>query len=78
MSRKEKLPPYLTFAQLKELMHWPYGRAQTDRLMYAEMYVDRRFPAPHRFGGQRSLRLWPTVDVIDYYKRHGLPFPEDA
>lgn len=77
MALKVKLPPYLTYEQLKQLMHWPYGRAQTDRLMYDEIYVGRRFPAPHRFGGTRSLRLWRTSEVVDYYKRHGLPVPED-
>jgi hypothetical protein len=72
-----KLPLYLSWSALKKLLGWPYGRAQTSRLMNDPKYRDRCFPACRKLGPHRhSHPVWYTPDILDYFKRHGLRTPE--
>ena len=74
-----RLPLYLSWKALKEIIGWPYGRAQTARLMFDPNYAHRRFPASVKLGKDRSCHpVWYTPDILDYFKRHGLPVPENV
>lgn len=73
-----RLPLYLSWKALKEIIGWPYSRAQTARLMFDPSYAHRRFPASVKLGKDRSCHpVWYTMDVLDYFKRHGLTVPEN-
>ena len=78
MSYKVKLPLYLTWSALKKLLGWPYERTHTGRLMFDPAYANDAFPACRKLGPYRSSHpIWYTPAVLDYYKRHGLPIPEN-
>jgi hypothetical protein len=79
MEFKVRLPLYLTWKALKQLLGWPYERAHTRRMMYEKEYEDRRFPVCRKLGPHRhSHPIWYTPAVLDYYKRHGLEVPENV
>src|SRR6266852_6063612 len=78
MESKVRLPLYLTWKALKQLLGWPYGRAHTWRMMYEKEYETRQFPLCRKLGPHRhSHPLWYTPHVLDYYRRHGLAVPEN-
>lgn len=78
MTKKVKLPLYLTWKKLKEIVGHPFSRTHTDRLMFDPEYSDRRFPKSTKLGDHRnSPPVWYTPDVLDYFKRHGLRTPDD-
>ncbi|YBW37908.1 hypothetical protein ACMYR2_0399 [Nitrobacter sp. TKz-YC01] len=43
---KVKLPLYLSWKQLKQLLGWPYSRAHTRRMMFDQRYSSDPFPLP--------------------------------
>ncbi len=74
-----KLPLYLSWSQLKRLVGWPYGRTHTGRLMFDPKYKHDAFPACRKLGSHRNSHpIWYTPDVLDYFKRRGLPIPENV
>lgn len=74
-----KLPLYLNWRQLKDVVGWPYGRTHTGRLMFDSDYADDPFPACRKLGSHRNSHpIWYTPAVLDYFKRHGLPIPENV
>jgi hypothetical protein len=81
MSTKVKLPLYLSWRKLKDVLGWPYGRTHTHRLEIDPKY-HRNDPFPRR--GKIGLKhrsshpMWYTPAVLDYFKRHGLPAPENV
>ncbi len=78
MSYKVKLPLYLTWSALKKRLGWPYGRTHTGRLMFDPAYAKDAFPVCRKLGPYRhSHPIWYTPAVLDYFKRHGLPIPEN-
>jgi hypothetical protein len=80
MSIKVRLPLYLNWKALKAI-GWPYGRAQTGRLENDPKYHKGR-PFPKRGrptgGGRHAHPLWYSPHVLDYFKQHGLPIPEEV
>jgi hypothetical protein len=78
MQYKVKLPLYVSWSALKKLLGWPYGRAHTWRMMFEPKYAHDAFPLRGKLGTHRNAHpLWYTPAVLDYYKRHGLPVPEN-
>lgn len=78
MTNKVKLPIFSTWKVLKEIIGHPFSPSHTTRLMYDPAYADRRFPASRKIGTHRnSPKLWPTKDVLDYYKQYGLSVSEN-
>jgi hypothetical protein len=81
MSYKVRLPLYVTFALLKSLLGWPYGRAQTSRLERERKYHrGDPFPARVKVGGGtvRCVHVvWPTHEVLDWMRRRGMRVPEN-
>ncbi len=78
MQNTVKLPLYLSWSALKKLVGWPYSRAHTGRLMFDEAYSHDAFPACRKLGRHRNAHpIWYTPAVLDYFKRHGLPVPEN-
>ena len=79
MTHKVRLPLYLDWKKLKQLLGWPYGRAHTGRLENEPKH-HHGSPCPKRGklnGGHRNAHpLWYTPHVLDYFKRRGLPVPE--
>jgi hypothetical protein len=76
--RRVKLPLYITWRQLKELLGWPYSRPHTWRMMFEDKYALDPFPHRGKVGTyHNSHPLWYTPAVLDYLKRHGLPVPND-
>lgn len=79
MQHQVKLPLYLSWKQLKQLIGWPYSRTHTGRMMYDPEYRDQRFPASRKLGSHRNAHpIWSTVEVLEYFKRHGLNVPENV
>ena len=80
MSKTVKLPLYLSWRQLKNVMGWPYSRTQTQRLETDPRYSQDPFPRRAKIGPQHrsSHPMWYTPAVLDYFKRHGLPVPENV
>lgn len=75
--RQVKLPLYISWKQLKELLGWPYSRAHTWRMMFEDDYAHDPFPLRGKLGSHKSSHpLWYTPAVLDYFKRHGLPTPD--
>lgn len=78
MQQKVTLPLYITWSQLKKLLGWPYARASTWRMMFDDRYANDPFPMRGKLGAYRSSHpVWFTPAVLDYFKRHGLPVPEN-
>ena len=78
MQYKVELPLYVSWSALKKLLGWPYGRAHTWRMMFEPEYAHDPFPLRGKLSTHRSARVvWYTPHVLDYFKRHGLPVPED-
>ncbi len=78
MNHQVRLPLYLSWKNLKQILGWPYSRAQTGRLMFDPKYSHRRFPASKKLGKDRNAHpIWYTPDVLDYLKQHGLTVPEN-
>ena len=75
-----KLPLYLSWRKLKDVLGWPYGRTHTQRLETdPKYYGDDPFPRRGKIGPHRSSHpMWYTPAVLDYFKRHGLPTPENV
>ena len=74
-----KLPLYLSWRQLKNVMGWPYGRTHTARFETDPRYAHDPFPRRGKIGPHRSSHpMWYTPAVLDYFKRHGLPVPENV
>lgn len=79
MSNKVKLPLYLSWRALKDLLGWPYGRAHTSRLMHDSRYAKDAFPQCGKLGPYRhSHPMWYTPHVLEFFKQHGLPVPENV
>lgn len=79
MNNPVRLPLYISWKGLKQIIGWPYSRTQTGRLMFDPDYDDRRFPASRKLGPHRSCHpVWYTPDILDYFKRHGLTVPENV
>jgi hypothetical protein len=79
MQHQVKLPMYLSWRTLKQLVGWPYSRTHTGRMMFDPDYAEQRFPACRKLGTHRSSHpVWYTPDVLEYFKRHGLPVPENV
>src|SRR5260370_33050198 len=78
MSTQGKLPLYVSWRKLKDVLGWPYGRTHTNRLeTEPEYYGDDPFPRRGKIGPHRNSHpIWYTPAVLDYFKRHGLPAPE--
>ncbi|WP_347264458.1 hypothetical protein [Nitrobacter sp.] len=77
---KVKLPLYLSWKQLKQLLGWPYSRAHTWRMMFDPRYSGDPFPLCGKVGSnahRNSHPMWYTPQVLDYFKRHGLTVPDD-
>ena len=76
MRKKVKLPLYVSWRQLKDVIGWAYSRAHTDRLEHLERDP---FPSHGKIGSHRNSHpIWYTPAVLDYFERHGLPVnPED-
>ena len=78
MTHQVRLPMYLSWRDLKQLVGWPYSRTHTGRMMFDPDYADQRFPACRKLGPHRSAHpVWATVDVLGYFKQHGLNVPEN-
>jgi hypothetical protein len=81
MPYKVKLPLYITWKQLKQLIGWAYSRTHTERLENDPKYHHGK-PFPKRGklnGGHRNAHpIWYTPAVLDYFKQHGLPIPENV
>jgi hypothetical protein len=78
MTTKVRLPLYLNWRALKETIGWPDSRANTWRRMFDDRYSHDPFPACRKIGNHpNSYPIWYTPDVLDYFKRHGLPVPEN-
>ena len=74
-----KLPLYLSWRKLKEVLGWPYSRAHTKRLETDPRYAHDPFPPRGGIGSHRNNHpIWYTPAVLDYFKRHGLPVPENV
>lgn len=79
MDKTIKLPLYLSWKALKELLGWPYSRTHTGRLMFDPKYATAAFPASRKLGPHRSAHpVWYTPDVLNYFKRHGLNVPDNV
>jgi hypothetical protein len=77
MSKQVKLPLYISWRKLKDVLGWPYSRSHTQRLEDPE-YTHDTFPQRGGIGTHRNNHpIWYTPAVLDYYKRHGLPVPEN-
>lgn len=77
MTTKVKLPLFLSWRQLKDVVGWPYSRTQTGRLMFDSEYANDPFPACRKISTHRNSHpMWSTAAVLDYFKRHGLDVPE--
>jgi hypothetical protein len=73
-----RLPLYLSWKALKQIVGWPYSRTHTGRLMFDPKYKTVAFPASRKLGPHRSAHpVWYTPDVLDYFRRHGLTVPEN-
>src|SRR5262249_3487290 len=56
-----KLPLYLSWRQLKDVVGWPYSRTQTGRLMFDPDYAHDAFPACRKLGAHRNSHpIWYT------------------
>jgi hypothetical protein len=78
MSYLVKLPLYLSWGALKKQLGWPFSRTHTGRLMFDPTYANNAFPACRKLGAHRNSHpVWYTPAVLDYFKRHGLPVPEN-
>ncbi len=78
MQNTVKLPLYLSWRQLKDVVGWPYARAHTWRMMFEPQYAHDPFPLRGKLGTHRNAHpVWYTPAVLDYFKRHGLPVPEN-
>ncbi len=76
--QKVRLPLYLNFEALRNVIGIPYKRTHLGRLMNEPEYAEQRFPRSHKLGTHRnSPPMWYTPEVLDYLKRRGLPVPED-
>lgn len=73
MERKVRLPLYLSFKALQEKLGWTKKRTQTTRYYTEKKYAHLGFPKPGKIG---SHLQWYTRDILDFYKRQGLPTPE--
>ena len=79
MQTTVKLPLYLSWSQLKKLIGWPFSRTHTGRLMSDPQYAQDPFPLCGKLGAHRNSHpVWYTPAVLDYFKRHGLPTPENV
>jgi hypothetical protein len=73
-----KLPLYLDWKALKQIVGWSYSRAHTWRLMFDPAYATDPFPKCVKLGKHsNSHPMWYTPAVLDYFKQHGLPVPEN-
>jgi hypothetical protein len=78
MSTKVKLPLYVNWRKLKDVLGWPYGRTHTKRLEDPK-YAHDPFPQRGGIGTHRNNHpIWYTPAVLEYFKRHGLPVPENV
>jgi hypothetical protein len=78
MNHKVRLPLYLSWRALKDLLGWPYGRSHTGRLMDPK-YTSDPFPQCGKIGPYRNGRpMWYTPHVLEFFKRHGLAVPENV
>jgi hypothetical protein len=50
MQRKVRLPLYLSWSALKQLIGWPVSRAHTWRLMFDPKYAHDPFPLRGKIG----------------------------
>ncbi|QOZ20845.1 hypothetical protein XI02_42285 [Bradyrhizobium sp. CCBAU 21365] len=73
MERKIRLPLYLSFKALQEKLGWPQKRTQTTRYYTEKAYAHLGFPKPGKIGDRLQ---WYTPDILDFYKRQGLPVPD--
>jgi hypothetical protein len=76
-----RLPLYLSWKALKQLLGWPYGRSHTARLENeAKYHKGDPFPRRGRIdgGSRNSHPMWYTPHVLDWFKRHGLTVPENV
>jgi hypothetical protein len=79
MQTTVQLPLYLSWRQLKDVVGWPYSRTQTGRLMFDPDYAQDAFPACRKLGAHRNSHpIWYTPAVLDYFKQHGLPVPDNV
>ncbi len=79
MQTTVKLPLYLSWSQLKRLVGWPYSRTHTERMETDPQYANDPFPRRGKVGAYRNAHpIWYTPAVLDYFKRHGLPVPENV
>ncbi len=79
MEFKVRLPLYLTWKALKQLLGWPYSRAHTWRMMYEERDEKKKFPLCGKLGPHRNSHpIWYTPMVLDWFRRQGMPVPENV
>jgi hypothetical protein len=68
MQTTVKLPLYLSWRQLKDIVGWPYSRTQTGRLMFDPNYAHDAFPACRKLGTHRNSHpIWYTPAILDYF-----------
>ena len=79
MSTQVKLPLYLSWRKLEDVLGWPYSRTHTDRLETDPKYAHDPFLRRGKIGSHRNSHpMWYTPAVLDYFRRHGLPVPENV
>jgi len=65
MSTTVKLPLYLSWRKLKDVLGWPYGRTHTDRLETDPKYAHDPFPRRGKIGSHRNSHpMWYTPAVL--------------
>lgn len=79
MQTTVRLPLYLSWKALKEILGWPLSRTHTGRLMFDPAYKHDAFPACRKLGSHRNSHpVWYTPEVLAYFKQHGLTIPENV
>jgi hypothetical protein len=78
MSTQVKLPLYVSWRKLKDVLGWPYGRTHTNRLeTEPEYYGDDPFPrrgkiGPHRNSHPITLLRWSLgLALLRNHNSHG-------
>jgi hypothetical protein len=60
-----KLPLYLLWRRLKDVVGWPYNRTQTGRLMSDPAHAPDAFPACQKLGAHRNSHpIWCTLTAL--------------
>ena len=69
MHTQVKLPLYISWRKLKDVLGWPYSRAQTQRLETDPRYAHDPFPRPGKIGSHRNNH--PIPMPLGFVEKNG-------